>query len=50
MNQWLQQSLKWFSSTRDAPILALLGLVLLAIALGWWQRRLAARSTRDPSP
>ena len=39
MNQWLQAALTWLTATRDGPVLALLGLVLLAIALGLWWRR-----------
>jgi hypothetical protein len=37
--KWLQGSLTWLASTRDAPVLALLGLVLLTWALGLWWRR-----------
>ena len=45
MNQWPQAALTWLTwltwltTTRDGPVLVLLGLVLLAIALGlWWPR------------
>jgi hypothetical protein len=40
MKQSLQPPLEWLASSRDGPLLTLLGMVLVACGLGlWWRRK-----------